>query len=91
MYKLRSSSSSIVLRNIKNIIISNNNNVHINKSMIRNSYCSISSLNYNHNNHKTFALSSSSSLLRNVRNFSVITEPLESLGILSCFYLYHYY
>ena len=99
MFRLSSSSSSssrLLLSKIKNIIISNSNKIQCNNNIIRNNYCAISSLslNYNSNNVKQSlsSLSSSSSLLRSKRCFSVITEPLESLGyytfILSSSYSY---
>jgi hypothetical protein len=75
MFKIRSSSS--ILRNVKNIIIKNNN-VICNKNIIKNNYSLISSLStltYNSNNNRN-----SKPFLRNVRQFSVVTEPLESLG-----------
>ena len=75
MFKLRSSSS--ILRNVKNIIVKNNNNsVVCNKNIIKNNYSLISSLSTLTYNNKR-----ASSFLTNVRQFSVVTEPLESLGI----------
>jgi len=81
-------SSKLVLRKIcKDIVCNIKNNNNNKNNIIRNNYGSISTfstLTYNNNssnhNNITKRLKPSSSLLRNVRYFSLVTEPLESLG-----------
>ena len=73
-------SSSLVLRKICRDIVCNSNN---NKNFIRKNYSSIStfsSLTYNNKNNSITKRAIPSSLSRNARYFSIVTEPLESLG-----------